>query len=177
MPRSESTEQHRSAAPSHLRVAVLTISDTRTEADDASGALARSLIEDGGHHVCGYEIVRDEPEHVSAQIRQWVSSEDADAVIANGGTGIAPRDQTFETLQGIYDRELQGFGELFRMLSYDEIGAAAMLSRASAGVINGVPVFSLPGSRNAVKLGLLKLILPELGHVVYETRKAGGSDG
>jgi molybdenum cofactor biosynthesis protein B len=145
---------------------VITISDTRTPADDASGDAIVAALESGGHHVAGRQIVRDDP----AAVRALVAAEapNAQAIITTGGTGITSRDSTFEAIAALFDKRLEGFGELFRMLSYEEIGAAAMLSRACAGTIGSTAVFSLPGSAPAVRLAMNKLILPELGHVVRE---------
>lgn len=166
-----SVDEHRSQAPVAVNVAVLTISDTRDEAADSSGALIKGTLHEAGHQVMHSAIVHDEPGAIVAQVLDWVRGNEVDAVITTGGTGIAPRDRTPEALAGIFDRSLEGFGELFRMLSYREIGPAAMLSRATAGTVGGKPVFALPGSKNAVKLAMEQLILPEIGHVVFEARK------
>jgi len=166
-----SVDEHRALAPVVIRVAVLTISDSRDEASDASGTLIRDALRQAGHMVSSSAIVHDEPGAIVAQVLDWARSDEVDAVITTGGTGIAPRDRTAEALARIFDRSLEGFGELFRMLSYQEIGSAAMLSRATAGTVGGKPVFALPGSKNAVRLAMEQLILPELGHVVYEAGK------
>jgi len=166
-----SVEEHRSQAPLSIQVGVLTISDTRNETSDISGGLIRGLLHEAGHQVVHSAIVHDEPGAIVAQVLDWVRGNEVDAVITTGGTGIAPRDRTPEALAGIFDGSLDGFGELFRMLSYREIGPAAMLSRATAGTVQGKPVFALPGSKNAVRLAMEQLILPEIGHVVFETRK------
>ncbi len=139
------------------------MSDSRTEATDTSGKLIRDLLAGAGHDVAYYEIMPDEPR----QITQAVTAHRAalDAIVINGGTGISPRDQTYEAVKGLLDKELDGFGELFRMLSYQEIGSAAFLSRAAAGVSAGKILVSLPGSPGACRLGLEKLLLPELGHM------------
>jgi molybdopterin adenylyltransferase len=152
-----------------VRCFVVTISDTRTEATDSSGNAIADLLTAGGHEVVGRRIVRDEPA-VVRDVVQWAAS-GADVVITTGGTGITSRDSTFEAIESVLEKRLDGFGELFRMLSYDEIGAAAMLSRASAGTLGRVAVFSLPGSEHAVRLAVAKLILPEIGHVVRELRR------
>lgn len=149
--------------------AVLTISDTRTSDDDTSGHTIRRLLSDAGHRVESYSIVRDEPTAITWAIR----TAPAEVVISNGGTGIALRDTTYEAVKGMLDKEISGFGELFRMLSFQQIGAAAMMSRAIAGVAGRRIVFSLPGSTAAVELGMSQLILPQLGHVVGLVR--GGS--
>jgi len=145
---------------------VLTVSDTRTPETDTSGAKAKELLEAGGHRVTTYAILPDEP----ARIRAWIEARLAEpaiqAVIVNGGTGLAPRDTTYEAVVGLLEKRLDGFGELFRMLSFQEIGAAAMLSRAVAGVARGRVLVSVPGSTAAVELALSKLVVPELGHMV-----------
>jgi molybdopterin adenylyltransferase len=168
---SESTAAHRAAAPTNLRCAVLTVSDTRTVETDSSGALIQAKLQGAGYDVVDYRIQKDEPTEIKRQLEQWVTRTDVDAIITNGGTGIAPRDTTHDVVAGLLDKRLDGFGELFRMLSFQEIGAAAMLSRAVAGVWQGRAIFALPGSSNAVRLAMERLILPELAHVIYELRK------
>ena len=163
-----SREQHKARAPGGVGVAVITVSDTRTEANDLSGAVARELLGRTGHEVRAYRIVPDEPARVSEVVRDLCGRSEIDAVVLNGGTGISRRDRTYEAVAGLLERRLDGFGELFRALSYQEIGSAAMLSRAVAGIFRGTVVFSLPGSTAAVRLGLERLILPELGHIVGE---------
>lgn len=168
---SPSVEQHREEAPRTVNVAVLTISDTRTRDDDRSGELIRQNLLWRGHEVRAYEIVPDDPARITQTIRGWIDDETIDAIVTNGGTGIAGRDNTYDAITGLLEKRLDGFGELFRMLSFAEIGAAAMLSRATAGVANGTAIFSTPGSSNAVKLAMEKLIGPEIGHVVHEITK------
>jgi len=168
---SQSTEEHRAESPRSVRVAVLTISDTRTKDNDRSGELIRTNLAWRGHEVADYNIVKDDASAIVATIRDWLSRDDVEAIITNGGTGIAGRDTTYEAISGLLERRLDGFGELFRMLSWPEIGAAAMLSRAVAGVASGKAIFCTPGSSNAVKLAMEKLIGPELGHVVHEITK------
>jgi len=160
---------HRKDAPASVRCFVLTISDTRTAATDTSGNAIASLLDDGGHVVAGRGLVRDDP----STVREIVLAEAprVDALIATGGTGITSRDSTYEAIAGVLDKRLDGFGELFRMLSYQEIGSAAMLTRACAGTVGRTAVFSLPGSEHAVRLAMTRLILPELGHVVRELRR------
>jgi molybdenum cofactor biosynthesis protein B len=152
----------------------VTVSDTRTPSTDVSGALIKEKLEARGHQVVSCEILPDEPLHVRDRVRDLAAS-GMDAVLLNGGTGIAPRDTTFEAIAGILDRRLDGFGELFRSLSYSEIGAAAMLSRALAGTLNSTVVFSMPGSPAACELAMDRLVLPELGHVVGLLRPAASS--
>jgi molybdenum cofactor biosynthesis protein B len=166
-----SAGEHRGSAPARVRVALLTISDTRTEADDTAGRSARALCEAAGHEVVDQRILRDEPALVEAHLRALCEAGGLDAIVSTGGTGISARDRTFEAVSRLIERELPGFGELFRALSFAEIGAAAMLSRATAGLFRGVAIFACPGSEAAVKLALERLILPELGHVVREARR------
>jgi molybdenum cofactor biosynthesis protein B len=142
----------------------VTVSDTRTEADDTSGRRIRELLEEQGHRVSFHRIVKDEPELIARLLDDIPAT--VRAVVFNGGTGLARRDTTYEALAGLLEKEIPGFGELFRMLSFEQIGSAAMLSRATAGVIGGRIVFSVPGSTKAVELAMTKLILPELGHIV-----------
>jgi molybdopterin adenylyltransferase len=164
-------DEHRAHAPRTVRVFVLTVSDTRTAATDTSGQAARDLCAAAGHEVVGYQILRDEPAEVRALVADLGARGAADAILVNGGTGLSRRDSTYEALERLLDKRLDGFGELFRALSFAAIGPAAMLSRALAGVHAGVVVFATPGSTAAVKLALERLILPELGHVVFEARR------
>jgi molybdenum cofactor biosynthesis protein B len=152
--------------------AVVTVSDTRTLADDRSGATIVELLERAGHVVASRAIVRDEPTEVDAAIRGLAIQPGVEAILVTGGTGVAPRDQTPETLARLFSKELPGFGELFRMLSFQEIGAAAMLSRACAGLVDRTVVMLTPGSTPAVRLAMDRLILPELGHLVELAAKA-----
>jgi molybdenum cofactor biosynthesis protein B len=168
---AEGTEAHRAAAPSSVHCAVLTISDTRTPDTDTSGGLIRDTLRLAGHRVADYQIVPDEPDRIRAILDEWIANAEIQSVLSNGGTGIAARDTTYDTISGMLDKRLDGFGELFRMLSFQEIGAAAMLSRAVAGVANGTLVVAMPGSTNAVRLAMTKLIIPEIGHLVYEITK------
>ena len=165
----DSVTAHRETSPTSVRCFVLTISDTRTEADDTSGAAIVEALTAAGHVVTGRKILRDDPGPVAEAIRRATVS--ADAVITTGGTGITARDSTYEAIAAVLDKHLDGFGELFRMLSYAEIGAAAMLSRACAGTIRKTAVFSLPGSEKGVRLAMSKLVIPELGHIVRELRR------
>ncbi|CAA9550806.1 MAG: Molybdenum cofactor biosynthesis protein MoaB [uncultured Thermomicrobiales bacterium] len=169
--RSPSTEDHRADAPTSVRCAVLTISDTRTAETDRSGELVRQSLRWRGHDIIAYEIVPDDVSRIIDLLQEWIATPDIQAIITNGGTGIAGRDNTYEAIVSLLDKQLQGFGEIFRMLSYGEIGAAAMLSRAVAGVAAGTAIFSVPGSSNAVTLAMEKLIGPEIGHVVLELTK------
>lgn len=170
---SQSTEAHRAAATDGVGFAVLTVSDTRTRDDDTSGRLIREHLDFRGHDLRGYEIVPDEEFRIRAVMEEWLDNSAIDAIIVNGGTGIAGRDVTYPTISSLIEKEMPGFGEIFRMLSWQEVGAASMLSRATAGVCHNTVIFSLPGSANAVRLALEKLIGPELGHVVHEIKKHG----
>ena len=163
--------EHKAHAPRIVRCFVLTISDSKVEATDTSGQLIREILTKAGHEVVGSRIVKDEPSQVQAVIREAGDDQAVQVVIATGGTGITSRDSTFEAIEALLEKRLPGFGELFRMLSYQEIGAAAMLSRAQAGVRQGRIIFSLPGSPNACRLALEKLIIPELGHLVREVNR------
>lgn len=162
---------HKQHAPASVRVFVVTVSDTRTEENDTSGQLARELLTAAGHTVAGSRILKDEPVEVAQLLRTIADEKSADVVITSGGTGISGRDTTYEAVSGLLDKRLDGFGELFRMLSYAEIGSAAMLSRAVAGLHRGLTIFAVPGSTAAVRLALEKLIVPELGHLAFETRR------
>jgi molybdopterin adenylyltransferase len=163
--------EHRDQAPTTARVGVLTMSDTRTREEDRSGEIIRQSLSWRGFSVAAYEIIPDAPERIRNQLEGWLGSDEIDAIITNGGTGISSRDFTFDIVAALLDKRIDGFGELFRMLSWQEIGAAAMLSRAVAGSVGTKAIFCLPGSSNAVKLAMEKLIGPELGHVIHELRK------
>jgi molybdopterin adenylyltransferase len=160
-----SVHDHEQHAHANLKVGIITASDTRTPETDESGGLIRTMLQDAGHSVDYYAIVPDDSEKISAAL---VSNlENLDAIIINGGTGITARDDTAEVVKSVLDKELEGFGELFRMLSFQEIGPAAMLSRAVAGVRHGKFVAALPGSPDACRLAMEKLLIPELGHITY----------
>jgi len=164
-----SSTAHRKDAPTSIRCFVLTISDTRTEQSDTSGDFIVEALRTGGQVVIGRRIVRDDPAAVREAVTLGAST--AQVVIATGGTGITSRDSTYEAIASLFDKRLDGFGELFRMLSFEEIGSAAMMSRACAGTVGRTAVFSLPGSENAVGLAMTRLILPEMGHVVRELER------
>lgn len=166
-----SSQDHKAAAPAHLRVFVLTVSDTRTDATDTSGAAIIELLKEAGHQIAGKAIEPDEAARVAELVRQHAVIGDVDAIITNGGTGLTSRDSTFEAIDALLTKRLPGFGELFRMLSYEDIGAAAMMSRACAGTIGKIVVISLPGSEKAVRLAMTKLVIPELGHLVQQATK------
>jgi len=166
-------EEHRSSGPRSVKVFVITASDSRGEAEDSSGRLLRDGAAAAGHELVGYRVVKDEPDQIRAALEEGAGA-GAQALLVNGGTGISGRDRSYEAVAGLLEKRLDGFGELFRMLSFQEIGSAAMLSRALAGVWRGRAVFSMPGSTAAVRLAWEKLIAPELGHLVFELGKHAG---
>ena len=164
-------DEHKASAPKSVGCFVLTVSDTKTAETDTSGSVIRDLLGGAGHTVVGGAIVRDEPTEVARLVREACTDTRVHVVILTGGTGITSRDSTFEAVEALLDKRLTGFGELFRVLSYEQVGAAAMLSRAQMGVHAGRIVVSLPGSPNACRLALDKLLLPELGHLVREVSR------
>ncbi|WP_096434819.1 MogA/MoaB family molybdenum cofactor biosynthesis protein [Alteribacter populi] len=167
-----STEQHRKESPKYVNCMVLTVSDTRTEDTDKSGKLMKKKLSDAGHSVVRYQIVKDEFTTIQQVIREAEQDKDISVLLITGGTGIALRDTTFEAVESMLDKTLPGFGELFRYLSYEkDIGPAAMLSRATAGIRGNTTIFSTPGSSGAVKLAMDELIIPEVTHVVKEVQK------
>jgi molybdenum cofactor biosynthesis protein B len=153
--------------------ALLTVSDTRTSEDDVSGRVMRQLVTEAGHRVAASAIVRDEIPAVREQILTWALDPACEVVLSTGGTGLSARDRTIEAACGLFDARIDGFGELFRLVSFEQIGSRAMLSRAAAGIVRGTPVFLLPGSPNAVTLALTRLVLPEIAHVIGELRRHG----
>lgn len=169
---SESADSHRAAARGRTAgCAVLTVSDSRGAENDAGGDLVVERITAAGHRIVVRDWVRDEPLEIGRALGEWMARTDVDVILTTGGTGISRRDTTVEIVERFLDKRLDGFGELFRALSYEEIGAAAMLSRAVAGLARGVFVFTLPGSTAAVSLALDRLILPELPHLLWERRR------
>ena len=166
-----SVEEHKSHAPVSVACFVLTVSDTRTAENDTGGQAIRDLLEMSGHTISGHAIVRDDPDTVTNTVGGWLDDAATQVIITTGGTGITSRDGTFEAIDRLLEKRLTGFGELFRMLSYEQIGAAAMMRRAAAGRARGKAIFVLPGSPDAVRLAMTKLILPELGHVVQQLRR------
>ena len=165
-------EQHvESARQIAARCAVITVSDTRTAETDNSGRRIGDLLRAAQHQVVHYQVVRDEEAALGALLGELLARADVDAVITNGGTGVSRRDRTIDVVEGLLDQPLPGFGELFRTLSWNQIGSGAMLSRAVGGVAKGKAVFALPGSTGAVDLAMSKLILPEIRHLIFELRK------
>lgn len=168
---SSTTAEHKTQAPVSIRCAVITVSDTRTVETDTGGrAVSESLIA-AGHTVVQRRIVPDEPQRIGPLLRELCNRDDVDAVLLTGGTGITRRDQTYETVSSLLSKPLPGYGELFRMLSFQEIGAAAMLSRAVGGLVGSTVVLTMPGSPAAVRLAMDQIILPELGHLVREAQR------
>lgn len=165
-----SSQKHRTTATQKVPLvacAIVTVSDTRTPETDTSGQTIRALLEKEGHRITDYHIVKDEPDEIGPLLDQLTEGR-ARVILINGGTGISPRDRTYDVVSARLEKTLPGFGELFRMLSYQEIGAAAILSRATAGVYRGKVVVSMPGSTHAVTLAMTKLIIPELQHLAWE---------
>ena len=163
--------EHKQASPAVAHCFILTVSDTRTEATDSSGRAICDLLWAEGHQVDGRRIVRDEPDLVRAAITEQLASTSVQVILTTGGTGITSRDTTYEAVSGLLEKRLDGFGELFRMISYHDIGSAAMLSRAVGGLAKGKIILALPGSEAAVRLAMTKLVLPELGHLVREASR------
>lgn len=164
--------QHQSdARPLVARCGVITLSDTRTPDSDTSGQTIRRLLETDGHAVTAQVLIRDEPAELRRALNDMLSRDDVDAILTNGGTGISKRDQTISVVEGILEQRLPGFGELFRMLSWEQVGSGAMLSRAVGGIAEGKPIFAMPGSTKAVELAMSKLIVPELRHLLGQLRK------
>ena len=164
-------EEHRLHGPDVVRCFVLTVSDTRTEATDTGGRAVADLLTSAGHTVSGRTIVKDDAGAVRQVVEAQIASTEVDAVITTGGTGITSRDTTYEAIASLIEKRLDGFGELFRMLSYEQIGPAAMMSRATAGLARGHIVIALPGSEAAVRLAMEKLVIPELRHLVQQARR------
>ena len=166
-----SQAEHKARAPRSVRCFILTISDTRTEDTDTSGRAIADLLAAAGHQVAGRTIVKDDPDLVRGTIERQLAAPDVHAIITTGGTGITSRDSTYEAVNGLLQKRLDGFGELFRMLSYEQIGSAAIMSRACAGIAAGRIVVCLPGSEAAVRLAMEKLLIPELGHLVQQATR------
>ena len=163
-----SVEEHKAKGKRSIACFVVTISDTRDETTDTSGQLIKSLLAHENHQLTGYRIVKDEPDQITELLRDALGQKNVEAIIVNGGTGISPRDGTYEVIVKLLEKRLDGFGEIFRFLSYQDIGSAAIMSRAVAGSAQGKVLISLPGSKGAVELAMEKLILPELRHMVSQ---------
>jgi molybdopterin adenylyltransferase len=164
-------EEHRAAAPVSISCMVITCSDTRTPDTDTSGAAITTLLQEHRHRVAQYHVVKDDSDALTSLIHQGASDPAVQAIIINGGTGISRRDSTFETVDKLLEKRLDGFGEIFRYLSFKEIGAAAIMSRATAGLYRNRILISVPGSEHAVRLAMNRLVLPELGHMIREMTK------
>lgn len=171
MTTTPSHKEHKHHAPKSIGCMVITCSDTRTPETDSSGQLIQKLLKEQGHSIAAYHLVKDDPSEIKTRIAQGVLNDAVQAIIINGGTGISRRDSTFEAVDAMLEKRLDGFGEIFRFLTYQDIGSPAIMSRATAGIIKGRVIFSTPGSENAVRLAMEKLILPELGHLVKELTK------
>ena len=163
--------EHRRTSIQSVQCFILTISDTRTEQTDTGGRIIADLLSSSGHQVVGKTIVSDDPENIRIEIETRLSEQAIQAIITTGGTGISLRDQTYEVISGLLDKKIDGFGELFRSLSYEEVGSAAMLSRACAGTARGKIVICVPGSENAIRLAMTRLVIPELGHLIREVQR------
>jgi len=166
-----SHKEHKDKASRSVRCGVVTVSDTRTEETDKSGQLILEALRSAGHEVTAYHITKDDPDQIGPLLDRLLASDNLDALIFNGGTGVARRDVTYDVVARKIEKVLPGFGELFRLFSHEEIGSAAMLSRAVAGTIGNKVLFSVPGSSGAVRLAMERLILPEMPHIVYELNK------
>ena len=164
-------EEHRKYAVGNIGFAVVTVSDTRSEENDESGAIMKKMIAEHGHRVVWYGIIKNEKEEVRRVAERLLSAEDVDAIVFSGGTGVSSKDITIEAILPLMEKILPGFGEMFRYLSMKEIGSAAIMSRAMAGIANEKAIFCLPGSKNAVELAMEKIILKECGHILWEVRK------
>ncbi len=162
--------EHKKNAAHGLGVMVVTVSDTRDEHTDQSGQLIKEMLAEAGHRTVGYRIVKDEPRGIEGLLRETLARKDLEVIILNGGTGIAPRDGTYEVVSRLLQKRLDGFGEIFRYLSFQDIGSAAIMSRACAGTAGDKAMISLPGSTGAVRLAMERLILPEIGHMVSQLR-------
>ncbi|MBU1107939.1 MAG: MogA/MoaB family molybdenum cofactor biosynthesis protein [Candidatus Riflebacteria bacterium] len=163
--------EHEKLATASLDVGVMTFSDTRDENSDKSGAILKDMLENAGHKVIVYRIVREDPELMRQALQEWLMMPDLDAVITSGGTGLTARDGTVEVARSLFTKEMEGFGELFRWISFQQIGTAAMLSRACAGVVGDKMLICIPGSSKAVKLAAARLIVPQLPHMLWEIRR------
>jgi molybdenum cofactor biosynthesis protein B len=166
-----SVEEHRRHSLSSLGFAVLTVSDSRSAADDRSGDAIRAAVAAAGHRLVASDLVRDEAPAIRRAVRSFLKDAAVDVVVVTGGTGFSPRDVTVEAVAPLWEKPIEGFGELFRMLSWEQVGAAALLSRAAAGMAGERAIFLLPGSPKAVMLGMEKLILPESGHLISQAKR------
>jgi len=164
-------EEHKKNKVENIGFAVITVSDTRTEETDTSGILVKELLSSAGHRVTHYKIIKDEAQEITFEAQRLLDMDVPDAIIICGGSGVSKRDVTIEAIRPLFEKELDGFGEVFRYLSMDDIGSAAIMSRATAGIAKEKVIFCIPGSKGAVKLALEKLILEECGHILWEARR------
>jgi len=164
-------EQHKAHAPQCVTCVVITCSDTRTSQTDTSGQLMMRLLKEHGHDLAGYHVIKDDPAQIRSVIEEAAAHDAVQAILINGGTGISKRDSTFEAVDGMLEKRLVGFGEIFRYLTYKDIGSSAIMTRATAGIFRGRIIFSTPGSEGAVRLAMDSLILPELGHIIQQLNK------
>jgi molybdopterin adenylyltransferase len=164
-------EEHKAHAPHCVTCVVITCSDTRTPQTDTSGQLMMRLLKEHGHDLAGYHVIKDDPAQIRSVIEEAAAHDAVQAILINGGTGISKRDSTFEAVDGMLEKRLVGFGEIFRYLTYKDIGSSAIMTRATAGVFRGRIIFSTPGSEGAVRLAMESLILPELGHIIQQLNK------
>jgi molybdopterin adenylyltransferase len=164
-------EQHKAHAPHCVTCVVITCSDTRTSQTDTSGQLMMRLLKEHGHDLAGYHVIKDDPAQIRSVIEEAAAHDAVQAILVNGGTGISKRDSTFEAVDGMLEKRLVGFGEIFRYLTYKDIGSSAIMTRATAGIFRRRIIFSTPGSEGAVRLAMESLILPELGHIVQQLNK------
>ncbi len=163
--------EHRASAPRSIGCAVITISDSRTEQNDESGGIIKNALGTQGHRVIRYALIKNEPSEIRRQLETCAASSEIQSIITSGGTGISRRDLTIETISPLLSKRLDGFGELFRQLSFEQIGTASIMSRALGGVVNGKVILCLPGSAKAVELAMAQIIMPELGHLVWEATR------
>lgn len=164
-------KEHKCHSLKNVAVAVITVSDTRTKENDESGKYIMKKLEENIHKIISYSIIRDEKKLLRDELEKLINNDDVQVIITNGGTGISRRDVTIDVVENMFDKKLDGFGEIFRYLSYKEIGSPAVMSRAVAGTVKNKIIICLPGSLGAVKLGIEKLIIPEIGHLVWEINR------
>jgi len=163
--------EHEKLANTSLKVGVITFSDTRDENNDKSGAILKDMLKAAGHQIVEYRILREDPDLMFRELQKLLTSSDIDAVVTTGGTGLTARDSTVEVARSLFNKEMEGFGELFRWISFQQIGASAMLSRACAGMVGNKMLICIPGSSKAVKLAAARLIVPQLPHMLWEIRR------
>lgn len=166
-----SSHEHMAMADKSLNIGIMTFSDTRNQATDKSGKILTQLFEEAGHKIVCYEVVKEDPEAMRARLMEWLEDESLEAIVTTGGTGIAARDCTIEVARSLFVKELDGFGEIFRLISFQQINAAAILTRATAGLAKGKILVCLPGSSKAVRLATERMLITQLPHMVWEARR------